>query len=61
MNEANRRGFLKTAAAGVAAASLAVLAKTKPEATDGRHELFKSTQNFDGPYHQKQHGFTLKT
>ena len=34
-----------------------LLAKVKPLATDGRHERFKSTQFFDGPYHQKQHGF----
>jgi predicted aldo/keto reductase-like oxidoreductase len=34
-----------------------LLAKVKPVATDGRHERFKSTQFFDGPYHQKQHGF----
>ena len=27
-------------------------------ATDGRHERFKSTQVFDGPFHQLQHGFT---
>jgi len=25
---------------------------------DGRHERFKSTQFFDGPHHQKQHGLT---
>ena len=31
--------------------------KVKEYATDGRHERFKSTQAFDGPYHQKQHGF----
>ena len=36
-----------------------LLAKTKAEAGDGRHELFKTTQNFDGPYHQVQHGFEL--
>jgi len=34
-----------------------LLAKVKPVAGDGRHERFKSTQVFDGPYHQKQHGF----
>jgi predicted aldo/keto reductase-like oxidoreductase len=34
-----------------------LLARVKPVATDGRHERFKSTQFFDGPYHQKQHGF----
>jgi len=36
----------------------ALLAKVKAVATDGRHERFKSTQAFDGPYHQKQHGFS---
>jgi predicted aldo/keto reductase-like oxidoreductase len=35
----------------------ALLAKIEPVAGDGRHERFKSTQVFDGPYHQKQHGF----
>ncbi len=35
-----------------------LLAKVKPAAGDGRHERFKSTQFFDGPYHQKQHGLT---
>jgi predicted aldo/keto reductase-like oxidoreductase len=35
-----------------------LLAKVKPVAGDGRHERFKSTQLFDGPYHQKQHGLT---
>ncbi len=34
-----------------------LLAKVKPAAGDGRHELFKSTITFDGPYHRKQHGF----
>ncbi|MFN4259235.1 MAG: aldo/keto reductase [Gemmataceae bacterium] len=34
-----------------------ILAKVKPHAGDGRHEHFKSTQVFDGPYHRKQHGF----
>ena len=32
-----------------------LLAKVKPVAGDGRHEQFKSTQVFDGPYHKKQH------
>ena len=36
----------------------ALLDKVKAVATDGRHERFKSTQAFDGPYHQKQHGFS---
>jgi uncharacterized protein len=32
--------------------------RVKGVAGDGRHERFKSTQFFDGPYHQKQHGLT---
>jgi aryl-alcohol dehydrogenase-like predicted oxidoreductase len=32
-----------------------LLDKVKPAAGDGRHEQFKSTQFFDGPYHRKQH------
>ena len=28
-------------------------------AGDGRHELFKSSKQFDGPHHRKQHGFAL--
>jgi hypothetical protein len=36
----------------------ALLARVKPVAGDGRHEHFKSTQRFDGPYHQKQHNLT---
>lgn len=28
-----------------------------PEASDGRHERFKSTQVFDGVVHRRQHGF----
>jgi len=32
--------------------------RVKDAASDGRHERFKSTQFFDGPYHQKQHGLT---
>jgi uncharacterized protein len=35
-----------------------ILALAEPEAGDGRHELFKSTQVFDGAVHRKQHGFT---
>lgn len=34
-----------------------LLAKVKPQAGDGRHERFKSSMDFDGPYHRKQHGF----
>ena len=37
-----------------------LLAKVKEVAGDGRHERFKSTQMFDGPYHQAQHGLTKK-
>ena len=35
----------------------AVVAKGADVAGDGRHEGFKSTQNFDGPHHRIQHGF----
>jgi predicted aldo/keto reductase-like oxidoreductase len=35
-----------------------LVARVKDVAGDGRHERFKSTQFFDGPYHQKQHGLT---
>jgi predicted aldo/keto reductase-like oxidoreductase len=37
-----------------------LVAKVKDVAGDGRHERFKSTQFFDGPYHQRQHGLTPK-
>jgi len=37
-----------------------LVAKVKDVAGDGRHERFKSTQFFDGPYHQRQHGLTAK-
>jgi hypothetical protein len=37
-----------------------LLARVKPFAGDGRHERFKSTQLFDGPYHRVQHGLTEK-
>lgn len=30
-------------------------------ATDGRHELFKTTKDFDGPHHRKQHGFAVQS
>ncbi len=30
-------------------------------AGDGRYELFKSSKQYDGPYHQKQHGFDVGT
>jgi len=38
-----------------------LLARTRAEGSDGRHELFKSTKAFDGPHHRKQHGFDLGT
>jgi hypothetical protein len=28
-------------------------------AGDGRFERFKSTKEFDGPHHRRQHGFAL--
>jgi predicted aldo/keto reductase-like oxidoreductase len=34
--------------------------RVRPVAGDGRHERFKSTQFFDGTYHQEQHGLTPK-
>ena len=33
--------------------------RVREHGADGRHELFKSTQVFDGPHHRKQHGFAL--
>jgi aryl-alcohol dehydrogenase-like predicted oxidoreductase len=38
-----------------------ILTKIREEASDGRHELFKSTKSFDGPFHRKQHGFAVGT
>ncbi len=35
----------------------ALAARAKPWAGDGRWEQFKSTQNFDGPHHRRQHDF----
>jgi predicted aldo/keto reductase-like oxidoreductase len=35
----------------------ALLARVKDVATDGRCEKFKSTGEFEGPHHRKQHGF----
>lgn len=37
----------------------ALVARVKDEAGDGRHELFKSSKQFDGPHHRRQHGFDL--
>jgi hypothetical protein len=36
-----------------------LLARVKEEATDGRHELFKSSKQYDGPHHRRQHGFDV--
>ena len=36
-----------------------ILEKVKNAAADGRHELFKTSKEFDGPYHRKQHGFAV--
>lgn len=36
-----------------------LLAKVREEAGDGRHELFKSTQQYDGPHHRRQHNFAV--
>ena len=33
--------------------------RVREVASDGRFELFKSTQMFDGPVHRKQHGFAV--
>jgi hypothetical protein len=37
----------------------AILDKIKDASGDGRHELFKTSKDFDGPYHRKQHGFQI--
>ena len=34
-----------------------IMALSAPEAGDGRHEQFKSTQRYDGPLYRKMHGF----
>jgi len=44
-----------------AAEKEALLARVREEAGDGRHELFKSSQRFDGPHHRRQHGFEVQT
>jgi len=40
------------------AETAALLERSRPLAGDGRYELFKSTQGYDGPHHRRQHGFT---
>jgi predicted aldo/keto reductase-like oxidoreductase len=42
-----------------AAEQQTLVSKVRDVATDGRHELFKSTKNYDGPHHRKQHGFDV--
>jgi aryl-alcohol dehydrogenase-like predicted oxidoreductase len=37
----------------------AMVDRVRDVAGDGRFELFKSSQNFDGPHHRKQHGFNV--
>jgi predicted aldo/keto reductase-like oxidoreductase len=37
-----------------------LITRVRPLAGDGRHERFKSTQHFDGPYHRVQHGLTQR-
>ena len=36
-----------------------LLARVKDVAGDGRFELFKSSQRFDGVHHRRQHGFEV--
>lgn len=36
-----------------------LLQRVRTEAGDGRYETFKSTNEFDGPHHRKQHEFAL--
>lgn len=37
----------------------ALVERVRAVATDGRFELFKSSQSFDGPHHRRQHGFNV--
>jgi len=37
----------------------ALEAKVKDLAGDGRYETFKSTKDYDGPHHRRQHGFAV--
>ncbi|MGH9207865.1 MAG: aldo/keto reductase, partial [Acidimicrobiales bacterium] len=36
-----------------------LLERVREVAGDGRHELFKSSKDFDSPHHRKQHGFAV--
>jgi uncharacterized protein len=38
-----------------------LISKIRDMAGDGRHELFKSSQQFEGPHHLKQHGFAAQS
>jgi predicted aldo/keto reductase-like oxidoreductase len=49
------RGFTPMSTSEMQAAA----ARVKALAGDGRHEQFKSTTSFDGPYHRAQHGFEV--
>jgi predicted aldo/keto reductase-like oxidoreductase len=37
-----------------------LIERVRPVAGDGRHEHFKSTQVFDGPFHRRQHGVAVE-
>jgi aryl-alcohol dehydrogenase-like predicted oxidoreductase len=37
-----------------------LLAETKDTGRDGRHERFKTTTHFDGPFHRQQHGLPVR-
>ncbi|MGD9647658.1 MAG: aldo/keto reductase [Pirellulales bacterium] len=37
----------------------AIEQRSQPLAGDGRFELFKTTKDFDGPVHRRQHGFAV--
>ncbi len=51
--------FARTFVPMTAAEMTALEARVKPLAGDGRFEPYKSTQNYDGPYHREQHGFAV--
>ena len=51
-NVAVARGFVPMSAAEQAA----LVSRAADAAADGRYERFKSTSEFDGPHHKRQHG-----
>ena len=51
-NLAVARGFVPMSASEQAA----LVAGARESAADGRYERFKSTSEFDGPHHKRQHG-----